>query len=365
SNDADFARGMPLAGGFGTTADVPGKYGKAMRIAEKGGHVHYRGGSNFNPHRGTLRMFVKGSVWQDETPRWLFDARGADRIGILRDKTTLSLVFNRDRRTEPPIAKLDLPIKDVTTDEWHSVVASWDRDAGVGSIALDGRCVTGKMKFPDRHSPVLVFYVGGGFSGRAVGINLPGLEIDDLVIYDLPLSVLQAEKNPLPKEDQELLVKTEKNARKCLNFVADLQRWGGWQTLYTWPTLIGSSAQDRQFVDFPEAVGNDKSHASPYIAARFLYAYEVLGDYRFFEVALKTADLLLAAQDPRGFWVHGYRMTVSGIKPAASERHVKLQDSVQSHPIFFLSYLYRLTGDERTMAALKRAGEFYLKAQNP
>ncbi|NOZ22761.1 MAG: hypothetical protein GXP25_16910, partial [Planctomycetes bacterium] len=30
SNDADFARGMPLAGGFGTTADVPGKYGKAM-----------------------------------------------------------------------------------------------------------------------------------------------------------------------------------------------------------------------------------------------------------------------------------------------------------------------------------------------
>ncbi|MEW6355146.1 MAG: hypothetical protein AB1696_02375 [Planctomycetota bacterium] len=365
SNDADFARGMPLAGGFGMTAGVPGRHGKATRIAEKGGHLHYRGGNNFNPHRGTLRMFVKGNVWRDETPHWLFDARGEDRIGILRDKAALSLVFCPDLRTEPPIAKLDLPIKDVTPDEWHCIVASWDRAAGIGAIALDGRCATGPMKFPDRHSPVFIFYVGGGFGARVDGMNLPGLEIDDLVIYDLPLAVLQADIKPLPKEDEALLIKTEDNARKCLNFIADLQRWGGWQTLYTWPTLIGSAAQGRECVDFPEAVGNDKSHASPHIASRFLYAYEVMGDYRFFEIALKTADLLLAAQDPRGFWVHGYRMTVSGIKPAADERHVKLQDSVQSHPIFFLSYLHRLTGDERYMTALKKAGEFYLKAQNP
>ena len=58
-------------------------------------------------------------------------------------------------------------------------------------------------------------------------------------------------------------------------------------------------------------------------------------------------------------------MTVHGIEPAASDRHVKFQDQVQAHAMFLLGALHRLTGDDRYLAAVKKAGEFYLAAQNP
>jgi hypothetical protein len=94
--------------------------------------------------------------------------------------------------------------------------------------------VTGKMTFPAEHSAVLAFYVGGGGGGRRGGLNLPGLEIDELAIYDLALPVLEATAgNRLSGNDHALLVKAEQGARKCLDRIVGLQRWGGWQTLYT------------------------------------------------------------------------------------------------------------------------------------
>ncbi len=364
-NDAEYARGDVRSGGFGMETDVAGEHGGATRVGEIGGHVPFPGGSNFNPDHGTVRLLVRGDVWRDETPRWLFEARGLDRIGIRRDMETLSLVFTADRRTDDGIARLDLPLGTVSTDEWHSVVASWDRASGIGWIVLDGRGVSGEMEFPARHRETFVMYVGGGIGGRMGGMNEAGLTLDEFAIYDVPVTVLEAELQPLAIEDEAFLPEVEAAARRCFNLVADLQRWGGWMTIHSWPTLVGSSAQGREHVDFGDAIGNDKSRATPYIAARFLYAYEVLGDYRLFEVARRTGEFLLAAQDARGFWVTGYKMTVNGIKPAASETHIKLQDSVQSHPIFLFAYLYRLTGDERYMEALKLGGEFYLTAQNP
>ncbi|MDP6118236.1 MAG: pectate lyase [Planctomycetota bacterium] len=365
NNDADFATGLPLAGGFGIDPKVKGKHGNAVRIAETGGHLHFRGEGNLNPHRGTLRMLVRGKVWQDRTSRWLFESRSKSFMGIRRDPEALSLVFREGRFARDEVSTLKLPFGEVSADAWHSVVASWDWRAGEALIALDGRAVRGKIKFPGRHSRVMVFYVGGGFGARLGGMNEPGMEMDEFALYDLPLWVLDP-ASELGKEDEALLSEAEAGVRKCYNQIVALQRWGGWQTLYTWPTLIGSAAQGREWVDFEEVVGNDKSAATPRIAARLLYSYEVLGDYRFFEAALKTGEFLLAAQDKElGFWLHGYEMTVAGIRPATTRRHIKLQDSVQSHPIFFLSYLHRLTGDDRYLEALKKAGEFYLTAQNP
>jgi len=365
SNDADFARGMPLAGGFGMKADVPGKNGLATEVSEPGAHLNFVGGSNFQAAHGTVRMLVKGDLWGDETPRWLFEARAADRIGIRREPGKLSLVFSPRTRTDQAIAQLDLEMGEVSADEWHSVVASWDRDSGTGWIALDGGGVTGEMTFSEDFRPAFAIYLAGGFGGRAGGMNLPGLTIDDFVLYDVALPILEADLAALPEEDEPFLPVAEEGARKSLNFVADLQRWGGWQTIYTWPTLLGSSAQGREFVDFDDYLDNDKGNGSPRVAINFLYAYYVLGDYRYLDVALRTGEFLLAAQDERGFWVHGYRMTVNGIEPVTSDRHIKFQDQVQAHPMFLLSALYRLTGDERYLEAVKRAGEFYLAAQNP
>jgi len=56
---------------------------------------------------------------------------------------------------------------------------------------------------------------------------------------------------------------------------------------------------------------------------------------------------------------------VYGIKPVTSPRNIKLQDQDQSHPMLLLTYLHRITGDKRYLPAVKRAGEFYLRAQNP
>jgi len=147
--------------------------------------------------------------------------------------------------------------------------------------------------------------------------------------------------------------------------MADLQRWGGWQTLYTWPTLIGSAAQGREYEDFEDYIDNDKGNGSCPLAAKFLWAYQTLGDYRFLDVGLRTGEMMLAAQAPEGYWVHGYRMTVNGIAPVGNSRGIKFQDQDQAHPMLLLTYLHRLTGDERYLDAVKRAGEFYLQAENP
>ncbi len=364
SNDADFARGRPPAGGFGMDAAAAGKHGGGVAIAQAGGHLHYLGASNFNPDRGTLRVQVKGDVWSDPTPRWLWEARGLDRIGVVREPGKIALAISQGWSAEP-LSRVELTVGTVDPAAWHSLVASWERDTGTGWLAFDGAGETGPLTFPARRGPLLALYLGGGFGGRQGGLNLPGLAFDDLVVYDQPLPALERAPAPLPGDHAALVERTEPALRKCYDLICDLQRWGGWQTLYTWPTLLGSSAQGREYVDFDDYVSNDKSNITPHVGARLLYAWQVLGDHRYFEAAQRVGEFLLAAQDQRGFWVHGYRMTVHGIQPAASETMIKLQDSVQSHPIFFLTYLNRLTGDERCLAAVQRAGAFYLAAQNP
>jgi len=364
SNDADYARDLVGAGGFGMASDVEGQHGLCTQVGEIGGHLNFRGDSNFQPNHGTLRMLVKGDLWSDTTPRWLFDARGTNRIGILREPGTLSLVFSPGRSTSTVIARLDLPIGEVSAGDWHSVVASWDRASGTGWLAFDGSGVSGPMEFGADVGVAWAVYVAGGFGGRTGGLNLPGLAIDDFVLYDAALPVLQATV-ALPEEEEQFLPLAEAGARKALTFLCDLQRWGGWQCIYSWPTLLGSSAQGREYISDEFYIDNDKGNGSPRTAINLLYGYEVLGDARYLDAAIRTAEFLVAAQDERGFWVHGYNMTVHGIEPAASDRNIKLQDLVQAHPMFYLGYAYRVTGDERYLDSLKRAGEWFITAQNP
>ncbi len=364
SSDADFARDLTGAGGFGMDASAEGAHGLCTQVAEMGGHLNFRGGSNFQPHHGTLRMMVRGEVWADPTPRWLFEARGTDRIGIVREPGTISLVFSPAARADQLISRLDLEIGEVAADQWHSVVASWDRASGTGWLAFDGQGVTAPMEFSPDMGAAWAIFVASSFSGRAGGLNLPGLAVDDLALYDLALPVLEASAL-LPAEDEEYLPQVEAGARKALNFLVDLQRWGGWQCIYSWPTLLGSSAQGREYITDEYYIDNDKGNGSPRTAMNLLYGYEVLGDAAYLDAAMRTAEFLLAAQDERGFWVHGYEMTVNGIRPVASDRQIKLQDLVQAHPMFFLGYVYRITGDQRYLDAVKRAGEWFITAQNP
>ena len=189
-NDADYARDLGLAGGFGMTPDVPGQHGLATQVTEKGGHLNFAGGSNLQAAHGTARLLVRGDVWADETPRWLFESRAYDRIGVRREPGKLSLVFGARRSTTQVIAQLDLDIGEVPADQWHSVVASWDKSSGMGWIALDGTGVRGEMEFSQDSRPAAAVYVAGGIGGRLGGMNLAGLAIDDFVLYDVPLPLL-------------------------------------------------------------------------------------------------------------------------------------------------------------------------------
>ncbi len=365
NHDADYARDFALSGGFGMTSDVAGLHGSGVQIAETGGHLHFLGGSNFQAAHGTVRFAVKGDVWADETPRWLFEARGKDRIGIMRETGKLALRVSQGRRADSAIGEVVLDVGEVAPDEWHTVVASWDRDARLGWIALDGKGATGEMEFSSDYRPAFAIYLGGGFGGRAGGLNLPGLTFDDFVLYDVPLPILEAEMTPLPEEDAAYLLVVEDGVRQTMNYMADLQRWGGWQCIYTWPTLLGSAAQGREYVDFDDYIDNDKGNGSAPLAAKFLWAYETLGDYRYLDVGLRSGEFYLAAQAEEGWWSYGYRMTVHGVKPTGPPRAIKFQDQDQAHPMLLLTYLHRLTGDERYLDAVKKAAEFYLIAQNP
>ena len=368
SNDADFARGNPQAGGFGMKADVPGKFGSGVMLGEKGAHLHFLGPRNFNPHRGTLRFFFKDLKVADNEPRWLFEAAGDYFIGVRYKAGTFSFIARKNRDAHDKFfSEISIKTRPPADGQWHAVLASWDLDAGRGMLAVDEQVQHGPFRFPTRRNRQITFYLGGGLGARVLGgMNEAGLSFDDLAIYDLPLPALQAERAPLPARDAELLSRAEQAARKSLFFMAELQNTGGWQNIYSWPTLIPSATQWRDWVALSGDISNDKSHATPYFGGLYLYAYEVLGDYDYFETAMRTADLLVAVQDPGGFWPKEYNVTLQGVKPYASgKRRVKFQDSVQSHPIFFLAYLHRLTGDRRYRAALERAGAFYLKAQNP
>ena len=364
-DDADYARDFAGSGGFGMTSDVAGLHNSSVQIANVGGHLNFRGGSNFQGAHGTVRFAVRGDVWRVDAPRWLFDARGYDRIGVLREPGKLSLIISPRTRTDRAISRLDLDVGNVDTAAWHWVVASWDRAAGRGWVTLDGRGVSGPLQFSTDLRPAFALYLGGDATARKGGINQAGLTFDDFVLYDTTLPLLSAERTPLPEEDAAYLPVVEDGLRQTLNFMADLQRWGGWQTLYTWPTLLGSAAQGREYVDFDDYIDNDKGNGSCPLAAKFLWAYETMGDACFLDAALRTGEFILTAQAPEGYWIHGYRMTVQGIKPVTSPRNIKLQDQDQSHPMLLLAYLHRVTGDDRYLTAVKRAGDFYLRAQNP
>ncbi len=371
TNDADMAWGLAGAGGGGMEADVPGKYGFATRVAVDGGHLHFRADDNFNPERGTIRMLVRGDVWRDATPRWLFEARAGIRIGICRDLKILSLVIHAIAPFEAPVpiespeptGRIDLPIGQVSSDEWHNVVASWDRFKGMGWIALDGRCAAGTLSFPEPTEEAVAFYLGGGYESRRRGRNDPGLTIDEVVIYDQSIAQMEAEYRPLPREDMDLLPKVETAVRKNMKFIAGLQYGGGWPRVLTWPTLLWAGGA-REYVDPAGAICTEGGGTAD-IAAQFMYAYQVLGDYRWKEVALRAVDFHLAVQHPMGYWHQSYWANGYSVRPVDDERHIKLQDCVQHRPLFLLAYLYRLTGEKKYLEAVKRAGEFMLMAQNP
>jgi len=377
---ANFALSSPLAGGYGIRPLEEGAHGQGIVVSEPGGYLHFVGESNLNPDVATVRFMAKGGFWERGQLMTLFSVRRETfSIEIVKKAEALALIVRKFKGAPneaerklgaywSTISEVVYPLpEDFDAGAWHSVLASWDAKAGTGLIALDGTGERGRLEFPANKRGALVIFLGsaakvGAYSYSYDGLSIAGSAFDELQIQNRHLDdLLSFEKLPAPPP---LLAKAEKGARVYFSTLEKLQRFGGWQNMYSWPTLRGSDAQGRELISYDNVISNDKSRGTAVVAAGLLYGYEIFNDHHYLDLARKTADFYVAAQSPEGGWIYIYEIEVNGVKPR-EKPEFKFQDSVQSHPIYLLSYIYRLTGDKKYHDAVKRAGEFYLKAQNP
>lgn len=97
-------------------------------------------------------------------------------------------------------------------------------------------------------------------------------------------------------------------------------------------------------------------------AAQFLRAYEMLGDRKYLEAGLKTADVYLKAQQPWGNFPTGVTVYRDGRVVAGGGKHVphvaRMEDGYQFRPFCLLLYAHQLTGDRKYLAAAMKHGDF-------
>lgn len=374
SADADFSRGCMLAAGCGNRITPEG----CAEITEPGGLLLYRGENNINPESGTIRFKVKGKVWKKNERMTLFSAlRETYSLDIVKRPDRLSLVV---RHVKPGLgAKADqaedyrrmsevsVPFSKASTDKWYTVTASWNIRKQQGIIAIDGNAVSGKLAIPqDNLRGFLHLMIGSASKAKDSrdGLAVKGVFFDDVEIsrYDLYETMRLA---AIPEPSKEFAA-AEKGAARTLDTLAKIRVMdAGWQNVYTYPNYLGSEAQGRDLLLYDNIITNDKSRGSAYVAAQFAYAYELLNDYNYLDIALKTADFYVRAQSKEGAWLYLYRVGPGEIECGSHKPEYKFQDSCQSHPLYLLSYVYRLTGNRKYLKAMMKSGEFYLSAQNP
>jgi hypothetical protein len=105
-------------------------------------------------------------------------------------------------------------------------------------------------------------------------------------------------------------------------------------------------------------------------AAQFFRAYEMLGDKKYLDAGLKTADFFLTIQQPAGHFPSGAMILKNGETIAGGGKHSintgRMEDGYQFRPFCLLLYAYRLTDDVKYRDAAIRCGNFYTQyAQNP
>ena len=97
-------------------------------------------------------------------------------------------------------------------------------------------------------------------------------------------------------------------------------------------------------------------------AAQFLRAYEMLGDKKYLEAGLKTADVYLKAQQPYGNFPTGVTVHRDGRVKAGGGKHAphvaRMEDGYQFRPFCLLLYAHQLTGEKKYLDAAIKHGEF-------
>lgn len=311
----------------------------------------------------------------------------------------------------------------------HFLVSWDASDGGRAWLLIDGEGVSGAMDPPLGEGPPIPchkLYLGGGYFADLT-TEFTGT-VDDLHISDQCVArsrLADAAPEPaLVAVDEPALMRAEELVRAWLDQLLALQLGGGWQCIFDWPTLIPTEApgtysvlaEDEYTVRYTmtamlrgyEVLGDDRYLRSAlqagemlvatqdeggawcqgYIVTprgyepvapgggeiqegtqqdpiRFLcYLYRVTGDERYLQAAMRGGDFVLAAQKPDGAWplgINSLTMEPSGGYSGFST----LNDGTTIWGMRTMLLVYQMTGEQRFLDALLRAGDFLIAAQQP
>jgi len=391
--DADYARVNRLAGcdSRRLKIGVPGRFGQAVELPAIGPHgevsgnvkevpavnLLYEARQNCPARRATVEFWVKSqtgtNIWADGRDHTFFNmdptqpvtlrgqpVEGGFAVDLAKTGAGDQLVLDLGGT-----ARVAVPVAGLAPQAWHHVAASWDTLVEPAQLWL---CVNGRgrtLKCRQRLVPTEFIAVHWG-NTRSYRTNHPlAATIDDLHITDVPLGYRSAEGVRFQKQfavNEELATKALDALDRALTCLTRLQVEGCWAYAYQHPSLlpVGGSVYrmpaDRRRVSM-------KYGGPVSLASMFLSAYEALGDDRYFEVARRTGQFLLEAQQPGGYWTMGYSLTFDG--PRGASDYGRIQDDYQTTPMRFMIHLYRLTGDPAYLDSARRVADFLVKAQNP
>ena len=155
----------------------------------------------------------------------------------------------------------------------------------------------------------------------------------------------------LTKIDRTLLEQNEQDIRAWLDArIAATGDFGVYSFGYTSVQVKGDTAK----VDLNRGALADS-------AAQFIRAYEMLGERKYLDAALKTADFFLQVQQPAGHFPTGATIERGGKATASVGKSplevVRMEDGIQFRPFALLLHAHRLTGEKKYFDAAKKLAD--------
>jgi len=318
---------------------------------------------------------------------------------------------------------LTLPVAHLDPNAWHHLLISWDhKPPGQMWLLIDGEgrhAVWGRDSEPRGFAPLRYYQFGGvGYTWW----DYPVLQgaIDEIRIQDQAVveRLTGAQVPERPQLDTAALLPMQDTAREWLDFMLTVQRNGAWITELNYPSLTPCDWQHaglnddsatgfgRMFLDAYRLWGDERylraacalgnfyiksmypgggwgqwsffnpdGSTKPYwtianfeewtqsTPIRYLSAlYNITGLEAYREAANQTGELILRSQSEEGWWPWGAE---TGPKETRNEYMIgpTLNDWAMNCCMEDCLLLYHLTGDQRYLDAVFRAGEWFIASQ--